>query len=144
MPCFPTFQSTDDNNTASADTPNNQNQHASRDRILQQSISNPTRSTMAVTSTPSQEVRVSRTNEIRILNKPTIAANDEVKQPVTVDSKKVRDFIALLEDNMSDIPVSSWPSFQIDCLNLVQSYRQGEQQVNFLFAWKKRRVNHQK
>ena len=55
-----------------------------------------------------------------------LAKTDEGARQNTLTgySKMVHDFAVLLEDHMQTIPEKNWHSFQIDCLNLVQSYRQ--------------------
>ena len=56
-------------------------------------------------------------------------ANEEMGQRfLTGHAKMVHDFAALLEDYMQDIPEQPWHSFQIECLNFEQSYRQGNEQ----------------
>ena len=56
-------------------------------------------------------------------------ANEEMEQrSLTGHAKMVHDFAALLKDHMQDIPEQSWHSFQIERLNFVQIYRQGNKQ----------------
>ena len=46
---------------------------------------------------------------------------------VTGQRKTVHDFACLLEDHMQDIPEESWHNFEIECLTLVQRFRQATQ-----------------
>ena len=50
------------------------------------------------------------------------------QRSLTGHAKMVHNFAALFEDHLQDIPEQSWHSFQIKCLNFVQSYRQGNEQ----------------
>ena len=54
-------------------------------------------------------------------------ANEEMGQR-SGQAKMVHDYAVQLEDHMQNIPEQSWHYFQIECLNCVQSYRQGNEQ----------------
>ena len=57
-----------------------------------------------------------------------LAMDDEEERHSTNHLKMVHDFAVLLEDHMQGIPEDKWHQFQIECLNLVHSYRQKNQQ----------------
>ena len=82
-------------------------------------------------STSSQVVTVPlTTSDLREAVLQMLSKADEglERRRLTGHLKMVHDFATLLEDHMQTIPEDLWHSFQIDCLNLVQSYKQRGQQ----------------